>query len=87
MQNFYPQLRSTENPFEHQITYSSDEGEENDSCFQEFQSESGSEKVGVAESGKALPLRAATAPARPSSEKEEFRRSSDYWTVSMTLSP
>jgi hypothetical protein len=99
MSNQLPQLARTGNPLEHQITYTNSPPIINELYISEFlednysdeymleQSSSDKEDLFMSEelSSKHMALRAATAPPRPLTDIEEFRRSSDFLLLEKTV--
>jgi hypothetical protein len=96
MSNQQPQLTRTGNPLEHQITYTNTQpiinelyisGSLEDSDEYIEQSSSDKEDLMLPDelSSKHMALRASTAPARPLTDIEEFRRSSDFLLLEHTV--
>jgi hypothetical protein len=92
-----PQIRRTGNPLERQIIYSDspveyiptylDNSIEESDEYSEFSSSDKEEFIFNTEEipNKHIALRASTAPARPLTEIEEFRRSSDFGLLEHTV--
>ena len=96
MSSQQPQLTRTGNPLEHQITYTnipplinelyiSNSLDDSDEYIE--QSSSDKEDLLLSEelTSKHMALRASTAPARPLTDIEEFRRASDFLLLEHTV--